>query len=160
MGDPPELQGDEGPLFAAYHVRLRRVVGSRVRAPDEVLDDACSNAWLILLRSQPRRETVFAWLRTVAIHEAIRLAARECRDRSMDEIDWSELASPVSVEALAEFYDELARLERDVTSRQLRLVLLQAAGYRYDEIAAITGDSVRTVDRQLRRARRRLRAAA
>jgi DNA-directed RNA polymerase specialized sigma24 family protein len=36
------------------------------------------------------------------------------------------------------------------------LVGLQAARYSYDEITTITGDSSRTVDRQLVRARKRL----
>jgi DNA-directed RNA polymerase specialized sigma24 family protein len=33
------------------------------------------------------------------------------------------------------------------------MLLLHAAGFKYVEIARITGDSVRTVERQLRRAR-------
>jgi DNA-directed RNA polymerase specialized sigma24 family protein len=41
-------------------------------------------------------------------------------------------------------------------ARKLRLVALRAVGFSYRDIAAITGDTVRTVDRQLRRAERRL----
>jgi DNA-binding CsgD family transcriptional regulator len=45
-------------------------------------------------------------------------------------------------------------LERvaDLPSRQRRLFALQLAGLSYAETAVVTGDSVRTVDRQLRRA--------
>src|SRR5690349_8095129 len=39
--------------------------------------------------------------------------------------------------------------------RQRRMLGLQAAGHTYDEIVAATGDSWRTVDRQLVRARKR-----
>src|SRR3954449_6423874 len=43
--------------------------------------------------------------------------------------------------------------------RQRRLLTMQAAGLTYGEIAAATGDSLRTVDRQLVRSRAALRAA-
>ena len=51
--------------------------------------------------------------------------------------------------------DALARLR----PRQRRLLTMQAAGLTYGEIAAATGDSLRTVDRQLVRSRAALRAA-
>ena len=40
--------------------------------------------------------------------------------------------------------------------RQRRLIALQAIGCSYAELAALTGDTPRTVDRQLARAKRRL----
>lgn len=157
MCDPAQLQGDEAMLFEEYGERLQRIVDSQVVAPRAVIEDACANAWLILLRRQPRRNTIWSWLKVVAIREAWRLGAREQLDVSYDEMVLSAQDSVIQVEALAEFYEELARLEHDVTTRQRRLVLLHAVGFKYTEIAAITGDSVRTVERQLRRARERLR---
>jgi DNA-directed RNA polymerase specialized sigma24 family protein len=40
--------------------------------------------------------------------------------------------------------------------RQRRLIVLQALGCSYAELATLTGDTPRTVDRQLARAKRRL----
>jgi Sigma-70, region 4 len=51
--------------------------------------------------------------------------------------------------------DALARLR----PRQRRLLTMQAAGLRYEEMTAATGNSFRTVDRQLLRARAALRGA-
>ncbi len=44
-------------------------------------------------------------------------------------------------------------------AREARVLGLRVAGYRRDEIAELTGDSRRTIDRQLGRARRKLRDA-
>jgi DNA-directed RNA polymerase specialized sigma24 family protein len=54
--------GDEAALFDRYHVRLVRVVGRAVTASRQTIEDACAFAWVQLLRSQPRRQHVFAWL--------------------------------------------------------------------------------------------------
>ena len=43
-----------------------------------------------------------------------------------------------------------------LTSRQLEMIALQAWGLNYEEIAARTGNSRRTVDRELVRARAKL----
>jgi DNA-directed RNA polymerase specialized sigma24 family protein len=45
----------------------------------------------------------------------------------------------------------------ELPPRQRRLFALQIAGLSYAETSAVTGDSVRTVDRQLRRAHARVR---
>jgi DNA-directed RNA polymerase specialized sigma24 family protein len=47
----------------------------------------------------------------------------------------------------------------DLRPRQRRLLGLRAGGRDYHEISAATGDSRRTIDRQLVRARKRLAAA-
>jgi DNA-directed RNA polymerase specialized sigma24 family protein len=54
-----------------------------------------------------------------------------------------------------ELRERLAEIRR-LPARQQRLVMLQGFGYEYEEIAAATGDSRRTVMRQLTRARQRL----
>ena len=42
----------------------------QVQAPRELIEDACQTAWAILLRRQPERDAIFAWLRVVAVREA------------------------------------------------------------------------------------------
>src|SRR3954447_25628228 len=74
------LRGDEAQLYRRYHAELRQPVRRAVHGPDACVEDACSFAWLQLLRLQPDRATVFGWLRTVAVHEALRLVQRECRN--------------------------------------------------------------------------------
>ena len=61
--------------------------------------------------------------------------------------------------ALEELAEKRARLEAisELPGRQQRLVWLHGLGFSYDEIAAHTGDSSRTVERQLLRAKGRLR---
>jgi len=82
------LRGDEGELFARHHAALLRAVRSAVRAPEAVIEDACATAWAILLRRQPERtETLFGWLRTVAIHEAYALSRQQRRTASLDHVD-------------------------------------------------------------------------
>ena len=153
-----QLQGDESWLFEQYSARLERIVASQVGAPEAVIEDACANAWLILLRRQPQRNTVWSWLKVVAIREAWRLAGAERRAIPLNDALASDLATAGELEERVEFYEELASLEYEVDARQRRLLLLHAAGFKYTEIAAITGDSVRTVERQLLRTRQRLRA--
>jgi DNA-directed RNA polymerase specialized sigma24 family protein len=79
------LQGDESRLFITYASRLRRIVDRAVNTGAANLDDACAFAWAQLVSRQPRRETVFQWLVTVAIHEAIRLDRRDRRTHPIDD---------------------------------------------------------------------------
>jgi DNA-directed RNA polymerase specialized sigma24 family protein len=80
---PSPLRGDEEDLYRRHDHELRRTVARAVYAPPELIEDACQNAWAILLRCQPRRSTVFAWLRVVAIHEAYRL----CEDHFLPHLE-------------------------------------------------------------------------
>jgi DNA-directed RNA polymerase specialized sigma24 family protein len=86
---PVALQGDEEQLYRDLARKLRTIVSTRVNTTDEVIDDACSFAWMQLVRFQPRRSTVFAWLRTVAVREAVRLDRKQ-RACVVDEIDGLE----------------------------------------------------------------------
>ncbi|MCW3047881.1 MAG: hypothetical protein JWO74_2165, partial [Solirubrobacterales bacterium] len=115
--------------------------------------EACANAWLILLRRQPARQTAWPWLKVVAIREAWRLDGLERRTLPIDLLA-SEPVTDGGVQEHAEFHAELARLERELGARKRRILLLSAIGFTYVEIAEITGDSLRTVERQLLRARR------
>lgn len=147
-------RGDETALFAEFAPLLRRIIARDVNAPPQLIEDACANAWERLLRCQPRRP-VYSWLVVTARHEAWRLAARERRAAEPP----AELVAP-DVARLAHARLELAEVAAALRPRERRLLGLQAAGHSYAEIAALTGDTPRTVDRQLRRARERLRLAA
>ena len=57
-------------LFREHRRDLERAVTAAVRAPRDLVEHAWQNAWTIMVRSQPRRATWFAWLRIVAIHQA------------------------------------------------------------------------------------------
>ena len=73
---PASPRGDEDHLYRRHHRNLQRAVARVVNAPRELIEDACQTAWTIMLRSQPDRAAIFAWLRVVAIHEAYRLCRR------------------------------------------------------------------------------------
>jgi DNA-directed RNA polymerase specialized sigma24 family protein len=111
----PARVGDETTLFAELHPKLARQVRRLVRTSEQNVQDACSFAFLQLLRYQPSRESVFPWLLTIAA--------------------------------------------AGLTARQARIVALHAAGHTYELISEMLGLSVRTVERQLLRARRKLRFA-
>ena len=164
--DPAALRGDEATLFAAHDERLRRAVRHAVHGPDTLVEDACQTAWLILLRVQPERATVFGWLVAVATHEAWRLSAADRRgcpltrpdDTQLDGLTRAHHEPDPAHTALARLHARmrLRAVGEALTERQRRLIALQAIGCSYAELAALTGDTPRTVDRQLARAKRRL----
>jgi RNA polymerase sigma factor (sigma-70 family) len=151
---------------AAELVRLvAQDLGDRVRA-----EDGCQAAWTALLSDAqiPLDRRGIAWLRTVARRAGHRAAReRECPAGPLTgggEGEW-ELAEPCGAlrGPLTRVLDDETREEawrrlRTLTARERRLVGLQALGLSYGEIAALTGDSLRTVERQVLRARRKLRS--
>ncbi|MTD46288.1 sigma-70 family RNA polymerase sigma factor [Conexibacter sp. W3-3-2] len=159
-GIPPQ-QGDEAQLYRDLSYRLLRAIRACVIAPDSVIEDACSHAWTQLLRCQPRRETVFAWLKQVAIHEAWDLARRERRDLRADLLaEDDELRhDPIDTDLRMRARDALRSLA-DLPDRQRTYLSLLISGHSYDEIATATGATRRTVDRHLARARTTLRSTA
>ena len=163
--DPAALRGDEATLFAHHNAALRAAVRCAVHGSDALVEDACQSAWAILLRAQPRRgATLFAWLVTVATREAWRLSTADQRGCPLARPDDTQL------EGLERAHDDLdpahralarlhagARLQAvaaALSERQRRLIALQAMGYSHGELADLTGDTPRTVDRQLARAKR------
>jgi RNA polymerase sigma factor (sigma-70 family) len=153
---PRMLRGDEAQLFRDHEMPLRAAVRHFARVDETVIDDACAHAWLQLMRCQPDRDRAFAWLRTVAVREAWRLSKLERRDVRLDALpsvhDPGRDALAPSIEAR----DALRRLAA-LPHRQRRFLTLQIAGHSRTEIAAQTGATPRTVDRQLARARHHLR---
>jgi DNA-directed RNA polymerase specialized sigma24 family protein len=80
--------GDEQALFRELHPRLGDHVRLLVRTSQANVEDACSFAFLQLLRYQPDRDNAYAWLLRTATREAIKsdqrarrtIALRTCDD--------------------------------------------------------------------------------
>lgn len=153
---PKAQQGDESALFAQHADRLAAIVRHEVNTSDAVIEDACAFAWAQLLDHQPRRETVLSWLVTVAKREALRLDRIERRTAKLD----AEEGEPVEDAALRAVRGDIGDLVeladaldvvRALPVRKQRFYLLAKLGYTYAEIAALTGDTPRTVNRQMAR---------
>jgi RNA polymerase sigma factor (sigma-70 family) len=154
---------DVGELYGLLANRLERIVRLDVRAPDVVVEDACQFAWsrLLLHHHRVHRDTVMSWLARTAVHEAVKLLRRDRRELSTDAAP--ECPGPIAAASsfsaphtLVENRERLAEL-RLLPTRQQRLVWLHAFGLSYVEIAVHEGCTVRTVERQLLRARQRIR---
>jgi RNA polymerase sigma factor (sigma-70 family) len=96
------------------------------------------------------------------VHEAFKLIRREDRELSLDAAieQAGELPFRSRAPGPAEQAENRERLEAigKLPERQQRLLWLHAAGLSYAEMAASTGCTVRTVERQLLRAKGKLRA--
>jgi DNA-directed RNA polymerase specialized sigma24 family protein len=79
------LRGDETDLFERHHARLRYHVATYTGATDDFVDEACSFAWVQLLRRHPDRESVAGWLWRVAVRETHRLQGVERRQQALHE---------------------------------------------------------------------------
>lgn len=155
--------GDEAQLYRSLAARLEQTVRIQVHAPREVIEDACHHAWTQLINHGDRvnRDAMFSWLATTAVRHAWKLNRRERRELSLEAAaeDLGELQipsrSPGPPERL-ELQEQLGQLA-ELPERQRRFIWLRAAGLTYVEMAAYTGDTVRTVDRQIVRATVRIR---
>ena len=156
----PVTRLDEEELFARHARRLHAVVSATVRTSAANVDDACGFAWLQLVSHRPPAAIAFAWLRTTAVREAVKLDRRTAGAIGLDE------AAEVAVDPAMrpEGSLELIAVGQQIRTarlrpREARVLGLRAAGYSRDEIAEVSGESHRTIDRQLGRARRKLRDA-
>jgi RNA polymerase sigma factor (sigma-70 family) len=165
-GDAKRPRGDESELYARHHHGLQCAVRRSVAgASDELVEDACQNAWAIMLRAQPDRAALFGWLYVVATREAIRLLQRERRYTHLEDLAsidgaWEALLPHSSSLEEALEAREALRALAGLPDRQRRDFVLFIAGFRYTEIAAITGGRTYTnVNKHLSRARTRIRRA-
>jgi DNA-directed RNA polymerase specialized sigma24 family protein len=116
-----------------------------------------------MLRARPRRETVLAWLRVVAIHEAYRLCATQ-RNAHLEDLDHSEgwdalIPARVTIDDTIEARRAL-RLLAELPERQREDFSLLVAGFTYAEIRDMTGGRTYTnVNKHLAKARARIRRA-
>jgi RNA polymerase sigma factor (sigma-70 family) len=154
-----------GELYARRSKQLEQIVRLSVRAPQPVVEDACQFAWsrLVHRRAQVRRDTALGWLAKTALHEAVKLIRRTQRDVSLDfevEEEHEKLGLRAWAAAPPELLEQRERLGqiRALPDRQQRLLWLQLLGLSYAEIAVHERCTARTVERQLLRAKRRLRS--
>jgi RNA polymerase sigma factor (sigma-70 family) len=157
----PAQRGDEAELFEHHGERLVRIVQHTIRVPRHVAEDACAIAWLQLLRTQPERDAIFAWLRVVASREALRLIRSHGRHAPFDEEPVEPEAAHVDnsadVQLALEVREALEHIA-SLTAQQVQIFSLHVAGLSYDEICEATGYSWTQVNRHMGRARSRLRA--
>jgi DNA-directed RNA polymerase specialized sigma24 family protein len=157
-------RGDEANLYERHHQALLIAVSHAINGSGALIEDACQTAWTILLRRQPDRASVFAWLYVVAIHEAYRLSAIERRELHLEDLaiegDWETiLAGRVTVEDQLEALEALRALA-GLPGRQRQDLSLRVAGFTYREIAAMTGGRTFTnVNKHLVKARTAIRRA-
>ena len=155
IGEPDRIYGD-------LDRRLRGIVAFNVRAPAPLIEDACQTAWLRLTRRRddlaPR--AMLPWLVTTATREALRLLRHAERELPLEVLtDPRALASSApGPEAITQLRSRLAELGA-LNRRQQRLIWLQGLGFSYEEMAGREGDSLRTIERQVLRARCALRSA-
>lgn len=149
------LHGDDADLFRTHHEQLLRIVARDVRASPQLIEDACAFAWLEFVARQPERVNPMGWLRVVAGREAVRVARRERRLHALgDSVPDPAGAADRRLEARAGL-EALAALPR----RQRAAPALRVSGHSHAEIGAALGMTVRTVERQLGRARQAIRRA-
>jgi RNA polymerase sigma factor (sigma-70 family) len=153
-------------LYADLAPNVRRIVASNVAAPSGVVEDACQVAWgrLLTHHAEIQDGAELGWLVTTATRVMLRTLHAHRREVSY-EIEaeagelWQRTDPRQRADLRSQLSDRLGEL-RVLTPRQRQLLCLRGIGYGYAEIAARTGDSERTVQRQLMRGRRRLRQAA
>jgi len=155
-------RGDEADLYDRHHRELMRAVSRHVNAGAALIEDACQYAWLQLLRHQPDRASVFPWLYVVGVHEAYRLSTLERRELRLEALAtgsaWETfIPGSVTLEDQLEALEALRSLAR-LPDRQRRDLALFVAGYRYREIAQLTGGRTYTnVNKHLTKARAAIR---
>ena len=155
-------RGDEHELFVKYAERLRRATTAAIRTSPENVDDACAFAWMTLITNQPDdRQTVFAWLKAVARNRALELDRRERsgREISLDVANrdsYLAVASHGRPEVAQGLLEVRERLEA-LPQRQREMVLLNATGWRYTELAERFGVNRSRINTILAKASLRMR---
>lgn len=155
--------GEVAELYARSAALVRGQVCSEVSAPEAVIDDACQFAWVRLLHHRHRvcRDRAVSWLITTALHEVFKLVRRDGHDLSLEQLleETGEARINRTAAGPEEAVGARLRLEllRELPERQERLVWLRGLGFSYPEMAEEAEITVRTVERQLMKARRHLR---
>jgi len=164
MTNEPELPRSIDALYADLQPQLWRMLTTNLQVSDALLEDACQSAWslLLLFHESVQAGYELGWLSTTATREALRMHRAQLESQSLERVagpvrlDRYRVAEPEPERAL-EIRERLAEIKQ-LPPRQRRVVWLHGLGYEYVEIAAATGDSRRTVERQLMHARKRLTA--
>jgi RNA polymerase sigma factor (sigma-70 family) len=145
-------------LFARYQQALHRRLRWIVNTSEANIEDACAHAWLQLVSYRPELGDPLTWLTTVAVREAVKLEHRSRRTRPLTRSDTGQELALVDRRLELELREELLDTAAGLTAaglsdRQQRILGLLIAGYSYAEISTRTGESCRTVERQLHKAR-------
>lgn len=153
----PSRQDAIAAFYTLKAAELQRAIRRAISGPDARVEDACSHAWCQLLSHDEVTLDArgFSWLYVVALHEGYRLGDRARREVTIDSTE----RLPGRETSDRTLHRERVALVRSLPARKRELVVLQGAGFSYAEIARMTGNSLRTVDRQLRRAKKAIRAA-
>jgi RNA polymerase sigma factor (sigma-70 family) len=174
MQRKPDRHEQLGQFFAANAGKLERVVARNIHAPRALTEDACANAWAILLRRADITLDArgFSWLTTVAINEAIALLRRTCSEtpvgtfqadtRGHDDTDVPEPGdtdAPGADERALELIEHAQRVRafRRLKPREREALYLKALGYSYAEIMQLTGATYTAVNRRISEGRAALR---
>jgi len=158
-------------FYRRHAVTVERAVARRVRAPQAVIEDACHTAWARLCEHpdvEVEAPGAVRWLVTTAIREVWRHVSRQREvgvggwlPETDTEQELPEPAGPapdpLAVVVAREHHRDLRERLRRLTARERQYLAMQGLGFSYAEIAAITGASIRTVERQILRGRRKLR---
>jgi RNA polymerase sigma factor (sigma-70 family) len=151
-------------LYAQHAKKVQRLVARHAGGD---VEDACQTAWERLLSHNEvdlQGRGVVNWLVITAAREAWKRAGqnRELPFEALRGEDGdAELIEPAGdapdpLAVLLERDDTRRRLAR-LTARERQFLALQVLGLTYGEISQATGASWRTVERQVLRARRKLR---
>lgn len=162
MGGSPKEPEAEG-MYSELAPRLRQIVARNVNAPAGLVEDACQVAWSRWLtrRDHVAATSTLGWLATTATREALRMLRSQKRELSLDApiaLRGNVVQFPTQdpgPDRIVELRERLAEVRR-LPVRQQRMVWMRGFGYDYREIGAQTGDSYRTVERQLEHARKNL----
>ena len=157
----PAQRGDEAELFDRHAARLLRIVRSVIGGRHHVAEDACSFAWLQLLRTQPERDRILGWLCAVATNEARAQLKRQARQAEFEESPREPTPAHVDqradLELALDARQALEQMADELSEQKLRIFSLHVAGLSYEEICAATGYSWTQVNRHMTRSRARLR---
>jgi RNA polymerase sigma factor (sigma-70 family) len=175
MRNTPERHQQLGEFFTANADRLERAVARKIYARQELIADACADAWTILLRRPDITldQAGFRWLVTVAINEARALLHRtrgetpvgtfqgDSRDGDDDVPEPADTGASGTEKRALELIEhaELVELFRELKlkPREREALYLKALGYSYHEIERLTDSTYTAVDRRLKEGRARLR---
>lgn len=157
---PPDADGTVVELFAECGLPLHRYVGSfGIGGPDteDVVQDVFLSLFFHLQKGRSQRN-LRGWLFTVAHNLALKHRARVKRRRGLTDGDPLLAANaieparnPEEALASAERQARLIRVLGALPERDRRCLRLRAEGFRYREIAELTGLSLGAVAKSLAR---------
>lgn len=96
------------------------------------------------------------WLLTIMHNLFVNLYRKQQRAELVSFEDWSPIDRPVDILGQREFFDDVKATMGRMPEEQVRPLWLYAQGYKYEEIASMTGVSLGTVKSRIFTARQKL----